>query len=185
MCLLAESSRAPATCVLKQTRNLRKLKNSTMAPSKKPGQVDWRNLSCGDVILNDLKKDFLPLTEEELLAEMAWEHYKNLSEFVKPGVVFEQFKERLANHRKQVAKWIQRVTLDAAAVEQAKAKHPYPTHNHRGRRNFHLSFAEDILRQDVQAKCHEGMSLLEFQRTWTKYGLFTKDHFKDLVKQTI
>jgi hypothetical protein len=49
--------------------------------------------------MNDLQKGVLPINAEEMSAEEAWTiGYRHMAEFVRAGVVFDQFKERLQDH---------------------------------------------------------------------------------------
>lgn len=63
----------------------------------RPGWINWRSSEAQGILLEDLIQGTLP---EELSAEQAWDVYKDRLEF--SGVVFQQFKERLRDHRKQV-----------------------------------------------------------------------------------
>ena len=138
---------------------------SNMPASTNPDCIDWRNSPCKVIIMNDLRSGLLPVDEEEVSAEEAWEHCSNLPDFVGLGVIFDQFKKRLADHRKQVGARVKRAMWDSAACEHDILKHPHPSHNHRGQRNFHLSPAEKLLREDVRAGHHLGLCPSELQLT--------------------
>jgi hypothetical protein len=74
-----------------------------MAPSTKPGWIEWRDCVPKHIIMEDLETGVLPDNEEELSAAEAWSIcYQHMAEFVTAGVVFDQFKERLRDHRKQI-----------------------------------------------------------------------------------
>jgi hypothetical protein len=74
-----------------------------MQPSKRPGWIKWRNCVPKHIIMNDLQAGVLPINSEEMWGEEAWTiSYWHMAEFVRTGVVFDQFKERLQDHRKQV-----------------------------------------------------------------------------------
>jgi hypothetical protein len=54
------------------------------------------------IIMNDLETGVLPIDAEEMSAEEAWTIcYRHMAESVRAGVDFNQFKERLQDHRKQ------------------------------------------------------------------------------------
>jgi hypothetical protein len=74
-----------------------------MSPKERPGWIAWRNCVHKHIIMNDLQTGVLPIDAEEMLAEGAWIIcYRHMAEFVRAGVVFDQFKERLQDHQKQV-----------------------------------------------------------------------------------
>ena len=79
---------------------------NTMPTRKHPDWIDWRKAAARKIILDDSESGRLSLLAEEISAEEAWlTRCKDLPVFVgPPRVVFSQFKERLAGHRKQVAK---------------------------------------------------------------------------------
>lgn len=75
-----------------------------MAPSEKPGWIDWRFCKSKKIILEDLMEGVVPLTDEECTAKEAWESwYRHMAEFVEEQVVFEQFELRFKDHREQVS----------------------------------------------------------------------------------
>ncbi len=67
--------------------------------------------------MNDLETKVLPIDAEEMSAEEAWTicYYRHMAEFVRAGVVFDQFKERLQDHRKQVRDQTTRATQEEEA----------------------------------------------------------------------
>ena len=147
--------------------------------------IDWRNSESKNIILNDLRTGVLPLDENEASAEEAWEHYRHLPAFQGEGVQFEQFKKRLADHREQIGGRIERAMFDGAAVAHDWMKHPYPTHNQHGKPNFHLSPAEELLRQDISNNRHVGLLPSQLQSTRDEYKVFKPRKFKELIYQTI
>ena len=145
--------------------------------------IDWRSSESKELVLNDLRTGVLGLTEEETSTDEAWEYYRNTVEFVREGVGFPQFSARLADHRAQVGARVGRAQWDAASMHLDRSKHPYPSHNARGEPNFHLSPAETLLRQDVRAGLHLGLTPSHFQATRPEYSIFKKKKFK--LKQRV
>jgi hypothetical protein len=89
-----------------------------MPPSKKNGWIEWRDSMPKRIIMDDLQAGYLPIDAEEMSAEEAWVVcYQNMAEFVCAGVVFDQFKKRLQDHRKQVRDQTTRATQEEEALE--------------------------------------------------------------------
>lgn len=90
----------------KLSLSLSSQKRFTMPPKKKkmknPAYVNWRLCPAKWVIITDLEDGMLPLDRELCSPEDAWKVYEEarLPEF--EGVCFQQFKERLADHRRAV-----------------------------------------------------------------------------------
>lgn len=154
-----------------------------MPPSNNPAWIDWRNSEPSKIILFDLRTGRLGLSEEEHSTAVAWEYYQRQPEFQR--VCFDQFAARLVDHRQQVEKRVRRARWDAAAAAHDQLRHPYPSHNQRGEPNFHLSGAEDLLRQDVRNGLHLALFPSELQMTRPEYRVFSKKKFKDCVYQTV
>ena len=152
-------------------------------PPRNQKFIDWKISEAKQIILNDLRHGELSLDPAVMPAELAWEKYRHLPEFEK--VVFEQFKVRLAGHREQVGARVTRAMFDGAAVAHDQLNHPFPTHNHRGEPNFHLSPAEQLLRDDLRHERHLGLTPSQFQQTRDEYKIFKPRKFKELVSQTI
>lgn len=77
-------------------------KRSSDRKKKNPDFIEWRGSAAKERLLKDLKDGQLPLENTELSVEDAWVHYEKEAGF--ENVVFKQFKQRLADHRKQVKK---------------------------------------------------------------------------------
>lgn len=151
---------------------------------RNPAFIDWRRSQSKHLILNDLRRGFLSLDANVTPAALAWEHYRCQPVIIDEGVVYEQFRDRLADHRVAVAARVNRATFDAAAVAHDRANNPFPTHNARGQPNFHLSPAQSLLRDDMRNSRHEGMTPSAFQQTRPEYQVFGKRKFKELMSQT-
>ena len=73
-----------------------------MPRRKDPELIDWLKSEARIVLLEDLGSGVLPLNEDELSTEDAWEVYKDHPAFV-DLVVFKQFKKQLKAHCEQVS----------------------------------------------------------------------------------
>jgi hypothetical protein len=102
------------------------------------------------IIMNDLETGVLPIDAEGMLAEEAWTIcYGHMAELVRAGVVFDQFKERLQDHRKQVQDQTAGATQEEEALEHDRGIFPRQTRNHRGEPVFDVSNAKMLLRGGV------------------------------------
>ena len=153
--------------------------------AKNPLYIDWIKSQSKQILFEDLRYGRLPLDESVMPAEEAWERYRRHPTFIAEKVIFEQFAKRLKGHREQMALPVRRAEFDAVAVAHDRANHPFPTHNVRGQPNFHLSPAEELLRDNVCNKRHEGKNPSDFQQTRDEYKVFEKRKFKELIYQTI
>jgi hypothetical protein len=156
-------------------------KKPPIATSKKP-PINWRHSKARLIIVSDLEQDLLPVDENVMSAEHAWEAcYRDQEEFAK--VPFPQFEERLKDHREQLAKRLARSDSEARALAQDRQLHPRQTHNHRGEPVFHLSTAKQLLRDDVKNKLH--INNPDFQAMRPEYMMFKKSKFGDRIRQEV
>ena len=162
--------------------------SGTVRAPKNLDWIDWKSSEAKDVIMFDLIENILPLEEEEMSAEDAWELiHSHLPEFVGPGVVFSQFKERLADHRKQVTKARRQSHIECEAFLHDTDLCPLPTH-HLGRRNqpiFDRHPAKRLPRQDIENNEHVGMFPSAFQLTRREHGECDAMTFKRHIHQEI
>jgi len=136
------------------------------------------------IIMEDLVRGLLPLENEELTAEEAWELcYKNMAEFV--NVEFSQFKERLRDHRKQVKGDLGRAQEEEELLTQDREVFPRKDVNARGEPVFDLHPAKDLLRQDVADKKHILLTPQQLWRTRKEYQDFTKPIFRQRIYQAV
>jgi len=156
-----------------------------MPESTNPDWIDWRNSEARQIILEDLEEGILPLDANEVSAERAWDFYRHLPEFVGPGVVFSQFKERLKDHRKQVKRRQDQSRRESQALAHDRQLYPRQMHNHRGEPVFDLSNAKQLLHDDVKDKKHLSMTPSELQRTRREYMIFKPNKFKHRIYQEV
>jgi hypothetical protein len=147
-------------------------------------KIKWATSPAKYIILNDLESGVLPVDEDEISAEHAWESlYKNLYEF--EDVPFTQFKERLKDHRKKIQTLINRSFNDEQALAHDRRLHPRQTHNRRGEIVFDMTEAKLILRHDVEQKMHEGKTPSEYQASRDAYRSLHPKKFKERIYQEV
>jgi len=109
-----------------------------------------------------------------------------MAEFVRDGIVFSQFKARLADHRKKARNDAGRASRESEALTHDRFLYPRQIVNHRGQPVFDLSPAKLLLRQDVADRKHLQMTPSELQQSRLEfYGVFGKREFKHRIYQAI
>jgi hypothetical protein len=157
-----------------------------MPPSKRKGWIEWRDCVPKHIIIDDLQAGILPIDEEEMSAEEAWAVcYRHMAEFVMAGVVFDQFKERLRDHRKQIGDLVTRATQEEEALVHDRAIFPRQTKNHRGEPVFDMSNAKMLLRGDVADGKHLTMQPALLQQSRREYQPFEPRKFKERIYQEV
>jgi hypothetical protein len=155
-----------------------------MPRSKKEGWISWRGSEARAVLMKDLIDDILPVEASRITAEEAWEVYKTMDEFA--NVVFDQFKERLRDHRKQVGENKIRAAKELDALAHGRCLFPRQTVNQRGELVFDLHpDAKLLLRADVEAGKHLRMTPRELQITNESYQMFEPDIFRQRIYQEV
>jgi hypothetical protein len=154
-----------------------------MPRSKKEGWISWRGSEARTVLMGDLIDGILPVEASRITAEEAWEVYKTMDEFAK--VVFDQFNERLKDHRKQVGENKIRAAKELDALMHDRRAFPRQTFNHRGQLVFDLHPAKLLLRADVKAGKHLTMTPEELQLTNGSYKMFEPDIFRQRIYQEV
>ena len=159
-----------------------------MPRSNRPGWIEWHKSRAKEIVMYDLLNGILSTDDNDPTPREAWEsQYMHLVEFVQEGVVFDQFKERLIGHRKQVRKMDERAMWELAAYEHDREIHPRNPLNARGITEFDQSSARDLLREDVKNGIHLTMSAAQLRQTRDEYRppFLTVDDrkWRELVKQ--
>ena len=161
---------------------LHALKQNTM----KEGWIDWKKSRARHIILEDLRQGIVPLTNEECSVEEAWHvWYKNLAEIIQEGVVFDQFKDRFADHRKQVASLKSQSLKEIEAFRRHQQLHPPKTHDEFGNPRYCMHAAKDLLRQDMSAGMHKRLTPNALRETRNEYKVFSQDVFWQHVYQEV
>ena len=153
-----------------------------MPTSSNPDFIDWKKSEAKEIILDDLKRGVLPLEEEECSAEEAWNlMYVHMPEFV--TVVFEQFKDRLRDHRAQVKKQQGAANEEYLAFVHDRQLHPRRLHNRHGEPVFDLSAARPLLEEDVKNGKQNTMLPSELRQTRPEYMAFKPEVFRQRIYQ--
>ena len=118
-------------------------------PTEQKQRINWRVSAAREIILSELEDGILHLDENVVSAETAWVNmYSHLAE--SKAVPFQQFKERLKDHRMQVQKRYNNSVREKQALLHDRQLHKRQTHNHRGELEFDLTNAKNHLREDVK-----------------------------------
>ena len=148
----------------------------------KPGTIKWPKSEARNKVLDDLLKGVLPVDAKELSAEDAWElSYKNMVEF--KDVPFEQFKDRLRDHRRQMKNGLQRNNIEEEALQHDRKLYPRQPKNSKGELVFDLHPAKLLLKKDVAETKHLMMKPMELQATRPECLLFDRRKFKERIYQ--
>jgi hypothetical protein len=152
--------------------------------STNPVNIDWVHSEAKKVILADLTDGHLSLDENVVSAEKAFQVYKARRPEAFVDVGFDQFKQRLKDHRKQVKK-----LHEASQWEEAAFAHdrllvqPQGTHNHRDEPIFDKSAAQELLRQDVKDRQHDKMPPMDLWHSRPEYQVFALKIFRHRIYQ--
>ena len=168
----------------KQVKN----KKATEKPKdpKKKDWIDWRSKEAAKpkaVIIEDLVQGIVPVEDSEMTAEEAWTHYQNEEGF--ENIVFSQFKECLAAHRKQVKATIARSRYEEECLRHDRKLFPRKDKNEDGIPFFDLHPAKKLLEEDIRNNKHKTMQPEELRQTRDEYKVFPKNKFRPRVYQAI
>lgn len=154
--------------------------------TKKPGYIDWAKSKTKALIWEHLEKDILTLDENVISAQLAWTHYRTVDVVIQEKVVFEQFAEALARHRKAIKKKRWHVGDQMAALEHDTQFMSFnnKTHNRRGKKIFYGTDAHKQLKEDIKAEKHTTMGV---EALFNSNSLYKDDEwnlaeFKKFVK---
>ena len=148
--------------------------------------IDWIHSETKKVILADLTDGHLSLDENVVSAENAFRVYKAHRPEPFAEVSFDQFKQRLKDHRKQVKKLHEASQFDEAAFQHDRLLvQPQGTHNHRDEPIFDRSPAQELLRQDVKNRQHDEMSPMDLWRSRPEYIVFALNIFRQRIYQEV
>jgi hypothetical protein len=151
-------------------------------PARREGFVDWRKSKAKTVLLGDLLSGLLPLDAEELSAVEAWNNmYIHMPEFV--AVNFDQFRDRLRDHRKQIKRRVEASGRQWTAYVHDREKYPEVTHYDNGRRVFRHSPAFRLLEEDVKAGLHRYMTPTALRASREEYMEWDLDVFTQRIYQ--
>jgi hypothetical protein len=146
--------------------------------------IDWRNSQSKHALWEDLIEGVVPLKEEELSSEDAWNFVcKEHPVLVQEGVGFEQFKRQFDSCRKKIAAKTDTSNEQEAAFLRTCARRTESTHCPNGRRIFRNSPAHPLLLEDVRQKLHLGMTPALFRLTRDEHKEWKIDEFRPRICQ--
>ena len=117
------------------------------------------------------------------MPEEAWEVHKMMDEFA--NMVFEQFKECLWDHWKQVSENKIHATKDLNALAHDRCLFPRQLVNDQGKLVFDLHPVRLLLGADIIAGKHLSMTPRELQMTNVSYQMFEPDIFRQRIYQEV
>jgi hypothetical protein len=130
----------------------------------------------------------LPIDAEEMPGEEAWTiGYQHIAELVRAGGVFDQFKERLQDHPKQVHDQTAWATQEEEALEHDRwGIFPQQTRNHRGKPSVvEVSNAKMLLCGDLADGKHLTMQPALLQQLHREYHPFKPRKVKEQIYQEV
>jgi hypothetical protein len=155
-----------------------------MPRSTREGWIDWKNSAAKEILMDDLHCGLLPADAADLSALEAWDIcYKHMVEFV--AVDYDQFKDRLRDHRRQVRKDVIRAASESDSLAHDRRLFPRQAENNRGEPVFDLSDAKLLLRADVKEGKHNYMTPTQLQRSRVAYHPFNSRKFKHRIYQEV
>jgi hypothetical protein len=141
-----------------------------MPPSNNEGWIEWRNCRAKAIIIEDLVKGIIPLSDDECTAKDAWDGwFSQLAEFIEDKIMYSQFEQRFKDHRKQITTKKLRSMHEMEAFRLHRSLHPQQTHDHQGRPIFDVHPAKPLLQEDVRMKRHLEMSPMVLKTTRREY----------------
>jgi hypothetical protein len=123
---------------------------------KTKGFNDWRKSKTRGIILCDLEPSGYLVEMDHVLAEDLFDWYQKMPEFEK--VVFKQFKDCLADHRRQSAREHEMARHDEEVCRKDPALSPRKDRNARSELCFDLHPAKHLLQMDIANGVHKRMS---------------------------
>jgi hypothetical protein len=160
-----------------------KQSTTSMPRSTTPGWIDWKTAPAREILLADLEPGGILNDRDDMSEELVWEFYRELPEFWK--VVFDQFKKRLRDHRKQATSARVMAKRDKAALKHDRELFPRQKRNTKGELVFDLHPAKALLRRDIKNNLHEEMKPSALRRTKREYRAFKLRIFEHRVYQEV
>ena len=147
------------------------------------GKIAWRNSSPREVLLEDLLPGGILFGKDHVSARECWEFYKS-----QPGfevVTYNQFRDRLRDHRKQVSTSYIKSQEEERALTHDRRLFPHQKVNNRGKVVLDMLPARDLLREDITNNRHVGKTPSQFQKTRVEYEALNPKIFSRAVYQQI
>ena len=152
---------------------------------RNPGTIDWSKSLSRKLVLDDLEEGIISLDETDTAEDLYEFVYKDTPEFIMENVGFQQFKNRLKDHRSQVSKRHEAAQMEIAALEHDLDLFPIRTHNDRGEKKFYLTEAYKKLAEDISEKKHETMTPSELKASRPEYAEWPLKIFDGRIRQAI
>jgi hypothetical protein len=156
-----------------------------MAPSKKPGWVDWRTNPGRAVVIQDLRPGGPLYQRDNITAEEIFPWYKQLPAFA--DVVFDQFQARLKDHRLAASKSTHLAIQEQQYLEHDRRLYPRQSHNERGELVFDMHPAKLLLREDIKRNVHltTYKTAAQLKASRAEYEPFKDNKFAERIRQEI
>lgn len=119
------------------------------------------------MLKSDLESGVLSLYREEVSAEEAYGFYSQKPEF--SIVCFNQFREKLASHRRSILKQLDRSKVEEEAMLHDREMHPVEMHSAQGIIRYDISATKLSLREDVMAGKHFTMTAAALRASRPEY----------------
>lgn len=143
--------------------------------------INWQKSAARAMILDDLASGELPLEDNHLSTDEAWDYYSSLHEF--KDVPFSQFARQLQIHRERLARKIERSEEQHDALLRDRSKHSKPTKYENNRPIFRYSDAYAMLSGDVYNGRHLGLTPTAFRATRPEYQQWDLKEFTQRIYQ--
>ena len=161
-----------------------------MPRSTNPAFIQWASSKSKQILMDDLENGVIPLEEDVITAEIAWDTiYRHAEEFIEERVVFEQFKPALKRHRKAVAKKQRHLRAQMSALEHDTQFMHHDAFNKRGVKIFHGTHAHALLKEDIAEEKHIEMGVAGLywwrEEYWNDNDKWDLTFFKRRVRQEI
>lgn len=137
------------------------------------------------MVLDDLENGVISLDNSDSAHDLYHNMYKHTAEFIVERVEYEQFRDRLRDHRAQVGRRHEAAQWEMAALAHDRQLFPIRTHNDRGEKKFYLSTAGALLAEDVKQEKHKTMKPSELRASRPEYAEFPLKIFDGRIRQAI
>lgn len=151
----------------------------------KKGYIYWGHSEPQAALLSDLKEGVCPMDNTQHSDREIWENmYMGTKAF--GNVCFEQFQEKLKDHREQVKLDNDSVQVATEAFANYRSLHPQKQQDKLGRTVMGFDeTTKQLLLDDIRANLHKGLTPATFRATrpdvYEKYPL---DRFRPKIYQT-
>lgn len=147
--------------------------------------IDWTNSESKQIVWDDLEAGIISIDTTDKARDLYFGMYCHIPEFILEGVTYEQFRNRLNDHRKVFQNRAQTVSRECAALAHDRLLYPQRSHNDRGEKIFHLTEAFQLLKQDVANKLHKKMKPSKLKQTRAEYADFSLQVFDRKIRQAV